>query len=65
MINAYRTSIKPPPPPPADYVLDDLVSNGELEPGSRDKVRDALLQKHKHLSTKDHHHESRLFGHIR
>ena len=33
-------------------MLDNLVSTGQLEEENRDKVRSALLQKHKHLNSR-------------
>ncbi|CAG7717811.1 unnamed protein product, partial [Allacma fusca] len=37
----------------ADLLLDDMVISGNLPEGSRDKVREALLRRHKHLHEKN------------
>ena len=42
----------PSPPPSPDVVLDNLVNTGQLEEEFREKVREALLQKHRHLNSK-------------
>ena len=47
-----------------DIVLDDMVSSGELEEESREKVRLALLQKHRHLNSKKEG-EKKILEHIK
>ncbi|CAG7728144.1 unnamed protein product [Allacma fusca] len=37
----------------ADLVLDNMISSGHLPDGSRDKVREALLRRHRHLHEKN------------
>ena len=45
--------------------MENLVSSGQLEECFGDKVRCALLQKHKHLNSRKEHHENKLLDHIR
>ena len=49
--------------PVADIVLDRLVASRQLEEENREKVRRALLQRHKHHHTKDS--DQRFISHIR
>ena len=49
--------------PLTDYVLDSLVDTKQLQEDKREKVRAALLLRHKHQSTKDH--DSKLLQNIR
>jgi hypothetical protein len=49
---------------PADIVLDNLVCTGQLEEESREKVRAALLQKHRHLNSKKEG-EKKILEHFR
>ena len=57
-------SISPPPSlPPSDYVLDDFVAHHQLDAEHREKVRVALLQRHKHQNTKDH--DNKFLEHIK
>lgn len=47
-----------------DRVVDELVSTGQLEEENREKVREALLHRHRHHGTKDF--DKKLsFPHIR
>jgi hypothetical protein len=46
-------------------VVENLVSSGQLEECFGDKVRCALLQKHKHLNSRKEHHENKILDHIR
>ena len=48
-----------------DYVLDNLICTGQLEEENRDKVRSALLQRHKHLNSRKDHSENRILESIR
>ena len=47
-----------------DLVLDNLVSTGQLEEENREKVREALLQRHHHLNSKKDG-EKKLIEHIK
>ena len=47
-----------------DRVVDELVSSGQLEEENREKVREALLQKHRHQCTKKDS-DKKIFPHIR
>ena len=40
--------------PSTDYVLDSLITTGQLDEENRDKVRIALLQRHRHHGHKEH-----------
>ena len=51
--------------PFTDNVVDNLVSSGQLEECFGDKVRCALLQRHRHLNSRKDHHEHKLLDHIR
>jgi sodium bicarbonate transporter 10 len=45
----------------ADLILDNMLSSGHLPDGSREKVREALLRRHRHLhesKKKDHNNSS-------
>lgn len=45
----------------ADLILDNMISAGHLDSNIRDKVREALLRRHRHLhdkSSKSHHNNS-------
>ncbi len=48
----------------ADYVLDSLVQTGQLEEENREKVRMALLQRHKHQSSKTKEPENKFLRSI-
>ena len=48
-----------------DNVVDNLVSSGQLEECYRDKVRCALLQRHRHLNSRKDHHDHKILDHIR
>ena len=50
---------------PLDYVLDQLVHTGELDEDCREKVRSALLQRHRHLNSKKEGQERKILVHIR
>lgn len=36
----------------ADLILDNMISSGHLEASGREKVREALLRRHRHLHEK-------------
>ncbi|ODN05552.1 Sodium-driven chloride bicarbonate exchanger [Orchesella cincta] len=44
----------------ADLILDNMISAGHLDSTIRDKVREALLRRHRHLheKSKSHHHNN-------
>ena len=48
-----------------DTVVENLVSSGQLEEHFSDKVRCALLHRHKHLNSRKEHHEHKILDHIR
>ena len=41
------------------------MSSGQLEECFRDRVRYALLQRHKHLNSRKDHHDHKILDHIR
>ncbi len=46
-------------------MLDSLVQTGQLEEENREKVRLALLQRHKHQSAKTKEHDNKFMGQLR
>lgn len=51
--------------PITDYVLDQLIHSGEMEEDCREKVRSALLQRHRHLNSRKEGQERKILEHIR